>query len=112
MRAPQDYKHLLETKGIPLRELGIQDIALEREDALLAVQFLRKASIPILGGDVYLKRGAKIELAYADWHSDPHRGEDLDRYFERSWAGTENYLRSFSQPPDAMPLFSLVVGGG
>ena len=78
----------------------------------LAVQFLRKASIPILGGDVYLKRGAKIELAYADWHSDPHRGEDLDRYLERSWAGTANYIRSFSQPPDAMPLFSLVVGGG
>lgn len=107
----EDYQKFLDDKGIPLKELGIRDIALERADALRAVEILRNASLPILGGDVYLKRGNKVESAYADWHSDRRSGEELDAYFARSWTTTEDYIKRYPQPPDGTPLFSLVVGG-
>jgi hypothetical protein len=111
MIASEDYQHLLDTKGIPLRELGIRDIALELDDALRAIDFLRKSSVPILGGDVYLLRGNNVELAYSNWHSDPKPGEDHARYLDRSWTTTEEYIKGFPHTLDAKPLFSLVVGG-
>ena len=110
MSAAHEYNELLKSRGVPLRELGIGDIALDRTDALNAVELLRKSSIPILGGDVYFKRQSGIELAYANWHSDPQPGEDRQRFANRSCLETENYIRSFP-PSDAAPLFSLVIDG-
>jgi hypothetical protein len=110
MSAAKEYQRLLESKGLSLREHGVRDIALERADALLAVELLRKASIPILGGDVYFKRESGIELAYANWHSDPMPGEDRDRFVNRSGLETENYIKSFPSS-DAPALFALVIDG-
>jgi hypothetical protein len=100
----------VDAKGVSLRSLGIRDIALERDDALRAVEFLRNASVPILGGDVYIKRGEKIELTYADWHSDPKPGENADDYLARSWATMESYIKAYPQPSNAATLFALVIG--
>ena len=109
MKTSEDYQRLLKTKGVSLQELGIRDIALDRDDALLAVQFLQKAAIPILGGDVYLRRGNGIELAYADWHSDPKPGEELESYLSRSSSTAQDYVKNFRQPMDATILFAIVI---
>lgn len=111
MTTAETFQQLLDEKGIPLPELGIRDIALSREDALLAVAFLKKESVPILGGDVYLKRGNKMEADVSSWHSDPKPGENRAEYLARSWATTEEYLRNFPQQPTGIvPFFSMVVG--
>lgn len=104
------YQSLLVSKGIPLRGFGVRDIALERVDTLLAVELLRKASIPILGGDVYFTREGVIELAYANWHSDPLPGEDRDLFVSRSCLEAENYVKAFPSS-DTLPLFALVIDG-
>jgi len=111
MTTLKQYQNLLDAKGISLRELGIQDMALERGDALAAVELLRKASTPILGGDVYVKRKANIELAYANWYSDPNPNEASNDYLRCSWHATENYIKNFPEPMDGEPLFVLVIGG-
>jgi hypothetical protein len=105
----EQYQHLLVTKGISLQLLGIRDIALERTDALSAVEFLRKASIPILGGDVYVKFHTSIELAYANWHSDPKPNEATNDYFSRSCDATEKYIKDYPEPTTGKPLFVLVI---
>ncbi|MBE7539308.1 MAG: hypothetical protein HS122_12960 [Opitutaceae bacterium] len=105
-----DFFELLEAKGVPLQELGIRDIGLRLKDALLAVQKLRESSVPILGGDVYVKRGDKIQLAYANWHCDPMLGEPYSEYLARSWATTETYIKAYPQSEDATVLFALVIG--
>ncbi len=107
----EQYQRLLDTKGISLQKLGIRDIALERGDALSAVELLQKASIPILGGDVYVKRNDSIELAYANWHSDRKPNEATNDYFSRSWETTKNYIKSYPEPADGKPLFALVIDG-
>lgn len=109
---PSDYKELLEARGLSLEDLGLREIALRRDDALLAVQMLRRASVPILGGDVYLQTGDGIEVAYDNWSSNSRFGEERHSYFTRSWDETEAYVRRYPQPRSAqIPLFVLVVGG-
>lgn len=110
MAIPEDYKQLLGGKGIVLKALGVNDIALERNDALLAVEFLRNAEVPILGGDVYLERARGIELAYANWHCDPSQDEDRSHYLQRSWSTAESYVKSYPEPADAKVLWAFVVG--
>jgi hypothetical protein len=109
MRMSTDYHTLLVNNGIQLGIPGLEDIALQRADALYAVKLLRTTAIPILGGDVWLRRGSKIELAYANWHTDGEIGEDKGAYLQRTWDSTERYIREFPVPTDAEPLFVLVT---
>ena len=110
MRISDKYNNLLASQGISLAMLGVSDIALKRHDALRAVGFLRTAEIPILGGDVYFRRGERIELAYANWHTEPKLAEALNAYLQRSWDTTETYINTFPDPKDADSLFSIVTG--
>lgn len=110
MTIPPEFDEFLTKLGISLASLGIRDVGLLRGDALKAVEILRRAKLPILGGDVYFRRGDQIALAYANWHADPKPSEDLQSYLRRSWEKTEMYLKSFPERPDAEVLFSIVVG--
>jgi hypothetical protein len=110
MKISKQYRHFVSARGIQLRSLGIYETALERTDALAAIEFLRSDMIPILGGDVYLRRDAKIEPAYANWHSDREDRESNEEYLTRSWASTEAYIRRYPEPPNGTPLFVLVLG--
>ena len=108
MNPDTEYRELLESRGISLQSPGLTEIALSRADAILAVGLLRRASIPILGGDVYFKKVTGIESAYANWHSDPMDGESRDNYVTRSCLDSLNYIESFPST-EAVPLFVLVI---
>ena len=110
MRTSDKYDHLLKSKGISLLPLGASDIALKRDDALQAVEFLRPDEIPILGGDVWLRHGVRIEPAYANWHNEPKQEDDRLTYLRRSWETTEKYIKAFPRDVNSEPLFSLVTG--
>ena len=103
------YRLLLERLGQrPYPESA--ELALRRDDALKAVQLLREATFPILGGDVYVQREGHIESAYANWHSNPKVGEDRETYLCRSWDTTETYLTGYPQIDGEEPLFVIVAG--
>jgi hypothetical protein len=109
MTPETEYRHLLDSRGTPLLQiLGIAETGLSRDDAILAVNLLRSASIPILGGDVYFQKGAGIEPAYAYWHSDPIDGEGHDSFVTRSCLHSKNYVESFPSTENT-PLFVLVI---
>jgi hypothetical protein len=85
MLTSKDYQQLLKSKGIPLHALVIREVGHLREDALGAIGLLESASIPILGGDVYFRRGSNIEVAYANWYSEPVPGDSPSEFLGRSW---------------------------
>jgi len=90
--------------------LHIADVGLSRRDALEAVKILRRANLPILGGDVYFLRGDKLNVAIPNnWFTQPDPSEDSASYFRRSWEKAETYIENFPEPADAEVLFSLVV---
>jgi hypothetical protein len=55
------YLRLLKSQGIPLTGLGVDEVAMNRPDTLKALEHLKRATVGILGGDVYLKRGDRID---------------------------------------------------
>jgi hypothetical protein len=110
MIAPkEEFDGLLAKSGVSLASLDIRDIGLLRSDALRAVEILRHGKLPILGGDVYLRRGDRIEVAYANWYTNPKPEEDCETYLRRSWDHTATYIKNFPEFPDAEVLFGLVV---
>jgi Immunity protein 40 len=109
MIEPILYRQFVKDNGVPLDEFGIAGVAFERAPALRAVEILRSSAIPILGGDVYLKRQKHLELAYANWHSDPMPGETRVRFIERSCVEAARYIADYPLS-DRVPIFGLVLG--
>lgn len=110
MKISSRYQALLDKKGIRLFEdFGIIDMALKRQDALLAVDFLREDGISILGGDVFFQVGTALELAYANWFTEKRAGEDLDAFIKRTCLETASYIEGFPSKSGVTPLFALVV---
>lgn len=109
MAAAERFNDLLATSGVSLAALGIRDIGLSRGDALRAVEILRHGKLSILGGDVYLKRGDRVEVAHANWYADPKPEEDRETYLHRSWDKAEVYLKNFPERADAEALFAILV---
>jgi hypothetical protein len=109
MRTSTEYDALLDSRGISLAQMGVREIGLRREDALLAVEFLRDAEIPILGGDVWYCRDGKFELTYENWYAEPNPIEDERAYAHRSCKIAEQYVRAFPKLAEVEPLFVLVI---
>jgi len=109
MADSEEFSDLLAKSGISLASLGTHDIGLSRNDALRAVEILRHGKLSILGGDVFIRRGDRLEVAYASWYADPKPEEDRETYLHRSWDKADAYLKSFPEPADAEVLFAIVV---
>jgi hypothetical protein len=109
MKPTEHYQQLLQTRGIALQGFGVRDVALGREDAISALQFLREAAVPVLGGDVYFQRDSGLELAFANWHCDPKAGESPQDYLRRSLVAAEEYIKRFPEHRGVTPLFALVT---
>jgi hypothetical protein len=109
MTASEEFGDLLGKSGVSLASLGVRDIGLSRSNALRAVEILRHGKLSILGGDVYFRRGDRVEVAYANWYADPKPEEDRETYLLRSWDKAEEYLKNFPEAADAEVLFAIVV---
>ena len=108
MRLPAEYQQLIENRGISLGEFGISDVALNCEDALRAIELLQASFTRILGGDVYVRKSDRIELAYANWHSDPTATETHDQFAERSCLEAKRYISEYPLS-EAVPIFGLAI---
>lgn len=102
MYLPDEYKVFLEHKGISLPWDGLKEKALKRDDALSAIKLLRSAGVPVAGGDVYVRRGDCVELAYNNWSI--QRGDTP----EDSWVLAENYINNYPVLSDGEAIFVLV----
>ncbi len=95
--------------GHYLISYGIKNWALNRGDALLAINALANLEIPILGGDVYVSSGGRIKSSYDNWHVNKNAGESDDEYLKRSVFLSMDYVNSYeSSFGDA--LFAMVPG--
>ena len=48
-----DYNKILQLKGKPLDNAGVNGVGLEKKYSILAINELKKTHTPILGGDVF-----------------------------------------------------------
>ncbi len=101
------YTEIL-ARGRPLTEQGIHGVALTKRDALEAVEVLKKAGVPILGGDVWQMVDGKLQLEYSNWYMDRMDGESEASYAARSIAATVAYLHKFPDAEDGTIFYVLV----
>jgi hypothetical protein len=109
MRTSVKYNKLLIERGVSLARMNVRDVGLRRDDALLAVEFLKDEEIPILGGEVWHGREGHFELSYANWYTDLNPREDQRTYSSRSCEAAEQYVRDFPKQVGIEQLFVLVI---
>jgi hypothetical protein len=109
MNISKDYQKMLVARGIVLSDLGLQDVALRKADALQAIKLLQVDSIPVLGGDVYYRENSKSSIAYANWYCEPTIGEDIQAFSSRSCAKATEYISQFPDLAGKESIFVIVI---
>jgi hypothetical protein len=104
------FRDFVSYRGVSLELLGLSERALSREDAMRAVELVRNAGVPILGGDVYVDQNGEVASAYANWYVERGERESEKAFAARSYSESRAYISGYPDPPDGMPMFVLVTG--
>lgn len=91
-----------------LNDLGVNDVAYNREEALIIIDYLSEEVIPVLGGDVYfLENDTPCYTTYTGWSCDREKEENFSNYVKRSCKEAKEYIQHF--PTDGgIPLFCII----
>ncbi|EMM83588.1 Imm40 family immunity protein [Leptospira interrogans] len=81
--------------GVHLSDAGVNNWALTKDQALMALEKFLKLDIPILGGDVYEYKNGIIESNYNNWYCDPDEGETNSEYVRRSIEKAIKYIQEY-----------------
>ncbi|WP_164689477.1 Imm40 family immunity protein [Herpetosiphon llansteffanensis] len=101
------YASLLQAKGTPLNDLMINEIGLQRADALHAIELIRAMQKPILGGDIYRQTNDQIDPTYDNWSIDAGPSHSVDA--QRSCDISRSYIERYPNPHNQMLLFVFVL---
>ena len=112
MSGSEIWGKFLTSRGVSLEALGLAERAVGREDALRAVDLVKSVGGTILGGDVYLDEGGRIESAYANWYSERRDDESSESFATRSCGESRTYISKYPNAPTGHVLFVLVVAIG
>ena len=93
--------------GRSLEDAGICNWALNREDALVALAKLLEIGVAVLGGDVYLVKGAFVDSNYDNWYCDQSERESDSAFVERSITMARSYIVNY-RALECSVLFAIV----
>lgn len=96
--------------GISLRDLGVENWALDKGQVNSVLETIAEFGRPILGGDVYQLRAGKLYLAYSNWSCEILNDEPFSKYVKRSIEVARNYVTQYPSHDTEPALFALVVG--
>ncbi len=96
-------------RGISLSSVGVNNWALDRDQAILTIDRLESLNIPILGGDVYEIVDDRMESNYDSWHCDRNPEEGIDEFVERSAGCARKYISNYNNPRGRKTYFVLVA---
>lgn len=88
------YTYFLKERGRSLSEInpGSDEIALKLDDALQAIELLKDARVPILGGDILSDVSGTLSYTYENWYCEKIEQETPNEYIERSYQISRTYL--------------------
>lgn len=98
---------LILSVGRNLESAGVRNWALERGDALSALQQLSIIGVAVLGGDTYSVAGPVVQPNYDSWYCNRDRGEPNADFVERSIAKAMDYIGKYQAPVGGV-LFAIV----
>src|SRR5688572_6073976 len=96
--------------GYQLTEIGLNNWALTKSQALSALEKFLEYGIPVLGGDVCENIDGVVRPNYDNWYCEPISDEDKISFIKRSIAKAEDYIKAYPiKEPDKI-FFALVPG--
>ena len=95
--------------GLPLMDVGINNWALELDQALAAVRQLGSRGIAVLGGDVFIKDARGVHPCPDSWCCEPRESESHSGFVQRSCQAAVEYISKYHRKNlEEMPLFALI----
>lgn len=91
-----------------LSELGINDVAYPKYEALRMISRFEEQGIPVLGGDVFLLKDNIPSLTYDNWYCDKNPQELNQEYVIRSCKKAYEYVSTYKSDDSNKVLFTLV----
>lgn len=104
----EDVRNIL-AGGIPLSSIGVDNWALTKEQAMLALEEFERRNMPVLGGDVYELVDAYPEPNYDNWYCDRNANESIEDFVARSVHYARDYIERYSNPSGHETFFVLVA---
>ena len=106
MEIKERLRFFFQNRGYDLKRIkGFNDDvdviikALNKQDALCALDLYSDLNIPILGGDVlFLNDNGLIEYTYDSWYSIPLESESYSTFLFRSIEVSRNYIINYNNP--------------
>ena len=108
MEWPKNIKSIL-SAGFYLKSIGINNWALDKEQALTALDEAEEKGIAVLGGDVYEIVEGVPESNYDNWFCEPFEGELFSDFVVRSIDETRKYLENYQYSGNESVKFVLVL---
>lgn len=97
--------------GRSLEKIGVQNWALEKEQALAAIFKFTALQIPILGGDVCEFMDGILQYNLDSWHCDQLLYEPKIDFVARSLEQAKQYIEGYKSITDRLVFFAFVPGG-
>lgn len=95
--------------GRSLEEVGVENWALSKKQALDALIKLEAHKIVVLGGDVYKIVNEIPQMTYDNWCCDPKKNESSENYLLRSLEESEKYISNYSFTGDGSKILFAIV---
>lgn len=89
-----NYMLFLQEHGRSLSEInpGSDEIALQIDDALQAIELLQEANTAILGGDVLTNESGTLVYTYENWYCDKLSNDTQEKYRIKSYTTAKAYM--------------------
>ncbi len=95
MLLPDAYQAFLTRKGHRLGAIGVNAVALSRDDALAALQALSGSQVAVLGGDVYQVQGSLIKVTRDSWYARRRDSESTAEYVRRTQEAAWHFVETY-----------------
>lgn len=94
----------------PLSEIGVNNWALTKDEALIALGKLMEIEIPILGGDVCELNNGIIKYNYDNWYCNRIENESEMEFVIRSHDKAVEYITNYSSSNSNNIYYTIVPG--
>jgi hypothetical protein len=95
--------------GMPLSDIGINNWALDADQALGAIRQLGSQGVAVLGGDVFIRDGKDLRACSDSWCCERREAESQSGFVQRSCQDAIDFISKYHRKNlQETPLFALL----
>ena len=95
--------------GFSLQEIGIDNWAFKKSDALIAINKLARIGVPIVKGEVLELMEGSLEINYDGWECAFQSGEPIIDFIRRSMNEAIDYIEDYPSDPNILFILSPIA---